>query len=207
MRVGPEAAENEVVLAFVQAEFDAQPFSLARQILGQLVGADALKRFVEQPNLGDPVEDFTRAFALALGRGYGLATLLFTGFPTDVRWMRLALTREELGLCRYLNMEEPRTWKDLSADSFLVRDGAANLDEVEVGVNDKIRGIVAHLKAEEVVPEIVIVGEESGGPYVLLEGHARATAHFLSFPESGELEVIAGHSNGMARWAFWHTSN
>ena len=75
--------------------------------------------------LDDPAENRARKNALAMVRGYGVNTYLFTNFPTDATWIRLACTRDDIGAMKYANHP---TWITLSHGSRLVRDGAANVE-------------------------------------------------------------------------------
>lgn len=195
------ASEDEMILAFVQAEFDTERFQAARNFLEPLFSGD-LRAIVDHPRLDDSEQTLARKVGLAIARGYPHGAI-FTGLPADIEWIRVALTRDDLGSLSYLHQENPG-WRHLSGGSLLVRDGAANVDRVEVGpVNSSIRAIEQELRNGRTYPEMIVVAEAPDARHVLFEGHTRATAYVRTLSDDDEVEVIAGYSPQISDWYFY----
>jgi hypothetical protein len=194
--IGP-VAEDEMILAFLSAEFHSPRFKAA---IRQALGGDAAP--IYWPRLNDDAENARRRQALGAVRGYGTGQYLFRNFPGDVEWYRIALTRDDLGAVMYANYP---TWVWLSGGSRLVRDGAANVDAIQVpeNANENIRAVARELRGGPSYPEMILVADSPGGQLVLVEGHTRATAYFLTSAPPDEIEVLAGYSASMAHWAFY----
>ena len=91
--VGP-SSEDEMIATFLRAELESGRWSgpIADALRGH--GADA--RLFTSAALTSPEENALRRRILDETRGYGRREGLFAGFPDDVRWDRVVLTREEL---------------------------------------------------------------------------------------------------------------
>ena len=113
------SSEDEMVLAFLQAEVDSPRFGRsARKAVGDM-------NLVSNPRLDEPHENARRRTALQRYRGYGSNDWLFRGFPTEAaRWERVRLTRDDLGGLLYAKAPE---WVLLSRGSRLVADGAEHV--------------------------------------------------------------------------------
>jgi hypothetical protein len=195
--------EDEMLLAFVQAEFATEHFDLARKVLGVGFGGDPdfdTSFLADRSNLGDPAGCLARKIAVALARGYGLNLGLFRGFPTDVGWVRVRVTRGELGAFRYIN--DP-TWVAPEEDFRLVRDGPAL---AVPGVRDQV---IASIRAFERgvaegrhYPELIAVAESPDKTHILVEGHKRATAYFRTPPPDSQVEMIVGYSPNVSGWFY-----
>ncbi len=186
-----------MILAFLRAEYHSPRFkALIRRALGG--NADLLHR----PRLDDAAENRARKAALAAVRGYGNNEYLFRGFPSDVEWTLVSLTRDELGDLLYANYP---TWVELSGGTRAIRDGAKNVDLINVReeANTNIRAVVREVASGRQYPPLIFAGECSTTGLVLVEGHTRATAYFLEMPEGAEIEVIVGSSGAMRSWAFY----
>jgi hypothetical protein len=197
MRLIASASEEEMVLAFLQAEFRSPRFkSDVRRLLGG--DADLLYR----PRLNDNVENEKRKQVLAAYRGFGRDDALFRGFPTSVEWNRLTLGPDEIGEMLYANY---RTWVDLSGGTRLVRDGAANVGLVEVGenANENILAVERDVRSGRTFPELIAAASSAEDTHVLVEGHSRATAYVRAADFDAEFEVIAAHSPAVAEWVFF----
>jgi hypothetical protein len=195
VRVIAPITEDEMVLAFLRAEVDSSSFgSTVLAILGS-------RKPIDEPDGGDDSENRLRRNALAHYRGYGRNSVLFTGFPTDVSWETVALTRSELGEVRYLNY---RTWVEFSG-SRLVKDGAANVECLPGAdnVNTIILDIEHDLRKGGESAPIILVGQRRGDSLIILEGCKRATAYYRALPEDGELVAIAGYSESLSDWGFF----
>jgi hypothetical protein len=162
-------------------------------------GADA--RLVTSAVLTDVDANALRLRILDETRGYGRREGLFADFPHDLRWDRVALTREELAAVRYIDYDY---WVELSGGSRLPRDAA---ERIRAGVrvfgvpNDGFLDAANALVARAPWPELILVSAVAEGGDVVLEGHVRLTACALA-PEAvpAEVEALRGVSSGIAEW-------
>ena len=206
------ASEDEMILAWVRGDYCSKQCwgEIMRRVLGNEV------RYIDhRARTDDDAQNLDRKHALTCARGYGIGKGLFSRFPSHLHWIRLALSNDELGGLLYLDHKD---WRVLSEESLLVRDGAQNVDRVEVqhGVNDKIRGIAQALQNGQTCPKIpgierefqngrtysepIIVAEDRDAPHTILEGHGRATAYHRVLSRDSEFEVIAGYSPDLTPW-------
>lgn len=198
-RLGPSSV-NEMIAAFVQAEFDSARFGRAYQFVLQSTGRN--RSIIDHPDTTNADENRIRHGMLARVRGYPKATL-FTRFPKKVTWHLLEFTSEEVGQFWYANW---KTWITLSGGTRLVADGAANVDRIEVieegtTVNDNIKAVAKRLRNGETFPKIIVVGQRLQLPLVVIEGHTRATAYALVGPDTvTRVRVIAAISHQMDGW-------
>ena len=118
-------------------------------------------------------------------------TGLFNGFPDDVVWERVALTRDEVLGILYIDWD---WWLRVSKGTRL----ATVAVEVQ-GRDDGDRAIAA---AVDTNPELIVVTDRPHSKLVLLEGHVRLTA-YAAFPEylPAELELYLGTSPTIADWS------
>ena len=200
MKLLDQVADDVMVAAFVKAEFDSARFGEHyRQIL-QGLGGDR-GRVIDHPDTTNSEANDQRRTLLRGVRGYGIGTALFTGWPTDVQWWRARVELDDLAGLRYADYS---TWVDLSKGSRLIGDGAANVDTVIVGenANANINAVAAGVTSGRRFPELIFVAETSEGPFVLVEGHARATAYVIA-GEPDPVEVLVGVSPDIQSWIFW----
>lgn len=118
---------------------------------------------------------------------------LFAGFPDDVAWKRVALTREEVLGILYINWD---WWRTVSKGTRLATVAA------EVQGRDEGDRTVAGAAATN--PELIAVTDPPRSKLVLLEGHVRLTA-YAAFPGllPDELAVYLGVSRRIGRWCQW----
>jgi hypothetical protein len=213
--VGP-SSEDEMVLAFLQAEVDSPRFGhVARKAVGDM-------NLVASPRLDEPRENARRRTALQRYRGFGSNDFLFRGFPAEVAtWERLRLTRDDLGGLLYAKAP---AWVLLSRGSRLVADGAEHVgvDAVPTSpeiaasasavgwppreldtpewrekvreASEGIEAVKEELGTGRVYPETIIFSEGRRSPYIIAEGHTRATAQFLHMDAADEVEVLVGYA-------------
>jgi hypothetical protein len=218
-----QSSEEEMVLAFLQAEVDSPRFGNdARKAVGDM-------NLVSNPHLGEPRENARRRTALQRYRGFGSNDLLFRGFPAEVAtWERVRLTRDDLGGLLYAKAP---AWVLLSRGSRLVAEGAEHVgvDAVpsapeiaasaaavgwpprELGTpewrakvreaSDGIEAVKKELGTGLVYPETIIFSEGRNAPHIIAEGHTRATAQFLHMDAADEVEVLVGYAP-LADWVF-----
>jgi hypothetical protein len=197
VRVTRPVSEDEMILAFLQAECDAPRW---KAWIAEALGGDLTP--ITTPNLEDDEQNAMRRHALGQYRGYGRDGYIFRGFPADTEWFAATVTCAELAAFRYLNH---KTFIELSQGSRLVGDGAANLDVVtaQEGLNDRIRGLRDAVEAGRRFPALIAVAHARDVPPVLIEGNTRATAYVLALPAEDEVAVISGYSAGLQTWPFY----
>ncbi|MDP9223865.1 MAG: hypothetical protein M3P18_08415 [Actinomycetota bacterium] len=218
MRVVGPSSEEEMVLAFLQAEVYSPRFrEFARAALGDM-------SLVYNPRLDDAVQNTRRRQALQDYRGFGRNEALFRGFPEHAAtWERMSLTREDLGGLRYANAPE---WVLLSRGSRLVSDGAKHVGQgavpssaeivaiaTAVGwpakeldtptwrnkvreASDSIATVQRDLGTGRTYAPVIIFAESRDAQHIVAEGHTRATAYFLHLGTEGSdaLEAIVGYA-------------
>ena len=189
-----------MVAAFVRAEFDSARFKAGyRDGLRALgVGRGGL---IDNADLANQKANQRRRFLLRF-RGYP-DDFLFRGWPSGVEWRSVRLSLDELATTRYANYD---TWIRLSGGTRLIREGAANVDKITVAenANAHIKSVANLVREGLRFPELILVGRSLDQPFVLMEGHTRATAYLLAgAPDS--VDCLLGTSPGMAGWAWWGT--
>jgi hypothetical protein len=196
MDLGP-TTEDQMILAFIQAEIDSPRFG--KTYADILQNSKLSRTLIDNPNIGSSSESQIRRELLRLVRGYGSDSYLFRGFPMDTTWRRFALEAGDYRLLLYANHP---TWTGLSAGTRLVIDGARNIDIIVAPENASanIKAVAARLREGKRYPELIAVeGEE--GILILVEGHTRATAYVVAQFEP--IEIIVGTSRNMSGWAYY----
>lgn len=185
-----------MILAFLQAELQSPRF---QSYYPMVQGYDRERLVFVEPRLDDPVENDLRKQLLAAVRGFGASTLLFPGFPTEVRWLRVAYTVEEVGAMKYANWP---TWNTLTGGSRLVRDGAANVATVSTDEDTRgnVEGVQRAVASGQVLAELILAAKREDEIPVVIEGHTRATAYVRELTSDVEIEAILGVSDRMAHW-------
>lgn len=188
-----------MIATFLRAEYDSERW-------GQAI-ADALGRhgaragLVAAPVLADPAANAVRRAILDETRGYGRREGLFAGFPGDVRWQRVCLTRDELAAVRYIDYDY---WVELSGGSRRPADAAERIRSgarVFGVANDGFLEAAHSLRTGARWPELILVSAAAEGENVVLEGHVRLTAAALAADfVPMETEVLRGVSPRFADW-------
>jgi hypothetical protein len=81
------------------------------------------------PDWQNAQENALRRTILGAYRGYGRNEDYFIGFPADVRWERVTLTKQELEQVRYIEYDY---WVELAGGTRMAVDGAKNAREGKV---------------------------------------------------------------------------
>lgn len=212
MRMIRPIGEAEMVALFLATEYPSP--RIHQQILQVLQREGWSPSIIEQPNLRDGQENAQRRSILGAYRGYGQNTDYvgglplnvqytdyFEGFPLDVQWERAMLSKQELEQVKYIEYDY---WVELSSGSRLPRDGARNIlagYEVFGVSNQGVLQMAEAFRSGARFPTLILVGKNRESPLVVLEGHMRLTAMFLS-PEClpAELEVMVGFSEQIENW-------
>jgi hypothetical protein len=198
VRLISDATVDEMVLAFLRAEANSTRWGNAF--------ANLDRRLIDEPDLRDAAQNAARADALAAHRGdITTRTGFFSGLPLDTKWQRWALTLVELGDISYANYV---TWIKLSGGTRRIRDGAANVQRLQVyedhDINAGIRAAARSIDEGKPMAELIAVSQGAyGRDLVLLEGHTRATAYLITKHPPAEVDLLVGWSTTMDRWAWF----
>ena len=191
------ATEDEMVLCFLRAERNSPRWREA--LAGRIGGRWYL---LDQPDLQDEAQNEDRRTVLGY-RGYGLNDYLFRGFPDDVEWWFVRMTRAEVGDLMF----GQGICDELTEGTRLVSVAAKNASTVECkgdapGLNEGIARVLELDSDGASLEPLVIVSTSPADQHVLVEGYSRACA-YASRPEGPDVEAFAGYSTGIAHWAFW----
>ncbi len=189
-----------MIAVFLRGELTSDRFGPALVEGLRRCGADA--RLLTSPDLDDDTENALRRTLLDETRTYGRREGLFDGFPGDVRWDRVALTRDELAAVRYIDYSY---WLELSGGTRKPADAAARIRsgaEVFGVPNDGFFALAGAFAAGADWPELIVVSARPEGGDIVLEGHVRLTAMMLATDAiPGEIEVLRGVSAQMVDWS------
>jgi len=198
------ASEDQVILAWLQAEIDSIEFQ--QYIVGDPPNPAFLSlalKAARSPNLRDSEQNVLRRRIITQAHGFGEGTGKFEGLANDIKWRRLRLLPQEVAEMQYANAGG--AWALLAPATRKVAEGVTNVGHVFTG--DATNMLVLSLAAaichlEKKVPPVVAL-RRPDGRLVILEGHTRATAIVLEshrFPRGAE--VYAGESPSVAAWPF-----
>ncbi len=191
--------EDEMIAAFLYAELHSPRFKEKVETYLRQYAVD--RRLIQAPDLHDEQENAMRRAILGAYRDYGQGWGYFEGFPEQLRWERIGLTRQEVEQVKYIEYDY---WVELSGGSRLARDGARRaLAGIDVfGLSSKyFVDIAKALRQGAQFPTLIFVGRDEESSFVVLEGHTRLTAYLIA-PEClpAELEVIVGFSEQITQW-------
>jgi hypothetical protein len=197
VRVIGDSGEDEMVACFLLAELTSRRFGAG--IRRALAAAGESEHLLTDADLADPVANRARRDLLTATRGYGENRDVFEDFPARVRWIRAALTPDELARVRYI---EYSYWNELSGGSRLPGDAAKRIQAGGrvFGVSNRrfVTAARAVRRGERFSP-LILAGRRRD-TLVCLEGHLRLTAYALAgFPV--EVECLVGTARAMDRWA------
>jgi len=188
-----------MVAVFLRGELGSDRFGPG--VVEALRSRGATAALVTAPDLADAAENALRREVLDETREYTRRVGLFGGFPRDVAWSRVGLTRDEVAAVRYIDWSY---WLELSGGSRLPSDAAtrisAGIEAYGVG-NGGFLELADALRRGAEWAELILVSSTAVGGDVVLEGHARLTAMALA-PDAlpRELEVLRGVSPAMGEW-------
>jgi hypothetical protein len=198
IELGP-ATEHEMILAFLKAEVDASRYRDTVQRCLEIVGFTR-QELIDRPNLSDERQNQARLRILQTFRGYGRNQYLFTGFPRDAVWRRVALEPHEFNRLRYAREEH---WLAFSDNTRKPSQVLVNLSSGKVPPedSDRILSIQRALSQGKRFPEL-IAAEGQNGDLILIEGHSRATAYVAClFNEPIAMFLVS--SPTMHLWVFY----
>ncbi len=196
------SSEDEMIALFLRAELSSSRYG--DQVGEQLRRAGLDRRIILEPDLADDWENAQRRAILRAYRDYGNNTGLFDGFPTSVRWERATLSAVELARVKYIDYDY---WVELSGGSRLAVDAARRINAgiTVFGVsNDGFVALAKAVAAGVKLPELIVVTATDESDLVVLEGHVRLTAYFLSAGgPPPEVEVLIGYSPDFIHWGLY----
>jgi hypothetical protein len=199
-----EASEDQVILAWLQAEIESSDFQAF--IIGNPpnpANLSAALKAARSPDLRDDQQNALRREIIGSLYGFGKGSGTFEGLGNDIRWRRFRLSTAEVGEMLYARQEG--AWQLLSPVTRKVVEGATNVGHVFTGdgTNMVVLSLASGLcHSEKKVPEIIAL-RRPDGVFVILEGHARATAIVLEahrFPNG--VHAYIGDGPSVANWPY-----
>jgi hypothetical protein len=201
MRIIRGSSEAEVVAVFLRAELDSPRYGERIRELLPAAGLDECALLA--PELEDAEANARRARVLEEHRAWLRRDGVFGGFPEEVDWALVGLTRDEVLGVLYISWD---WWLHASGGTRLPLDAAARIRAGEVPGSsvEWHEQIAARLRSKDPPPELIVASTPDLSRLVALEGHVRLTAYAL-FPDDlpEELPVYLGTSEHMSSWALF----
>ena len=199
-----EASEDQVILAWLQAEIESPDFQA--YLIGNPPNPANLSlalKAARTPDLHDETQNQLRRQIITSTYGFGTGAGSFEGLGQDLTWKRFRLTTDEVSEMLY--MRRDGAWRLLSPVTRKVAEVATNVGHVFTG--DSTNMVVLSLASglchsDKKVPEIIALRRPDGA-LVILEGHARATAIFLEAHryQHGVFAYV-GEGASIANWPY-----
>ena len=198
------ATEDQVVLAWLQAEIESPDFQA--YLIGNPpnpANLSAALKAARSPDLRNDEQNAYRRDLISSIYGFGQGKGSFEGLGPDIVWHRFKLTAEEVGEMLYARRSG--SWQLLAPVTRKVAEGATNVGHVFTG--DSTNMVVLSLASgichsDKKLPELIAL-RRPDGLFVLLEGHARATAVVLEahrFPNG--VQVYVGDGPSVSNWLY-----
>lgn len=168
-----------MVAAFLQAEIDSSRWR--ENILGRLPHHQLTEDMLRSPDVTDPTQNARRSDLLGRFRGWRRNTHLFRGWPDGLQWSLVAFSKNDLPNIFYAKAGE---WEELSRKTFRLTVGANRIKGGDPSISSdvpvaEIRGIEKAMRQGSALPAPIAIGSSDGTTVVMVEGHARMTAHAL----------------------------
>jgi hypothetical protein len=200
------ASDDQVILAWLQAEIESPPFQ--SYLIGDPPKPSHLARglaLARNPDLDNAEHNAERRRIIASAHGFGRGALIFAGLEDDVTWRRVRATIADVAAMLYSNRNA--TWTTLAPATRTVAEGAANAARVFAGDGTNMHilslaRIICHANPTPGLSELICIRLPDGGISVL-EGHTRATAMVLeghTLPDG--IEAYIGDSPSIKNWAY-----
>jgi hypothetical protein len=194
-----DISEEEMIAVYLQSEFHSLRFRPAIEAYLQRERIDP--HVLQVPDWQNAHENALRRTILGAYRGYGRNEDYFMGFPADVHWERVTLTKQELEQVRYIEYDY---WVELSGGTRMAVDGAKNARAGKVVFQVSSDGLVSlanELRPGAQFPTLILVAKDVNAYRVVMEGHVRLTAYLIAAEYlPSELEVILGYSEHITDW-------
>ncbi|MHB8612006.1 MAG: hypothetical protein ACYDAL_06205 [Candidatus Dormibacteraceae bacterium] len=199
------ATENQVILAWLQAEIESVSFQqyLAGEPPNPVYLAQAL-RAARSPNIRDADQNELRRKIIVKTHGFGLGLKSFEGLANDIQWRRARVTSHEVGEMLYASGHP--AWTALAPVTRKVAEGASNVGHVFTGDQTNMLVLALALRIADsnpppALPEIICL-RRPDSQLVIMEGHTRATAIMLEAHRIPQVNVYIGASPSVASWAY-----
>ena len=199
------ATENQVILAWLQAEIESVAFQqyLAGEPPNPVYLAQAL-RAARSPNLRDADQNELRRKIVVKTHGFGLGLKSFEGLANDIQWRRARVTSHEVGEMLYASGHA--AWTALAPATRKVAEGASNVGHVFTGDQTNMLVLALALRIADsnpapALPEIICL-RRPDSQLVIMEGHTRATAIMLEAHRIPQVNVYVGTSPSVSGWAY-----
>lgn len=202
MKILRDISEDEFIATFLKYEITSKRFG--ERITKQLNIDNKDTYIITNPDLNNTKDNEYRKTMLGICRGYNKNLDIFEGFPQDIVWKQVLLTKEELRDIKYIDYDY---WIELSKGTRSPADAAKTIKEgVEVFriSNDRYFNAVEHFKNGGTFGPLIFVCNSKKDKLVLLEGHLRTTTYFLEpdlIPQ--EIECIMGVSDNIEKWSLY----
>jgi hypothetical protein len=201
-----EVSDDEVILAWLQAEIESPGFQT--YIVGDppkpanLSHAMTLAR---KPDLENAEQNAQRREIIAAVHGFGRGAMIFAGLSNDITWRRVRVTVSDVAAMFYSNRNAG--WTTLAPATRTVAEGADNAARVFTGDDTNMHILslartICHAEPAPILSELICLRLLDGGISVM-EGHARATAMVMEghrLPDG--VEAFVGDSPTIANWAY-----
>jgi len=192
LELGP-ASEDQIVLAFVQAEIESPRWRPHYLTSLKMRGLDR-GLVIDAADLTDAQANQNRKLILSDVRGYGRGQALFERFPRDTAWRRVLVELFDYNGLKCISKDGD--WAKLTDGSRLIRDAVSNLNAVP-RVRDDVQATVDKIKQGRQLAELILVEDNRDG-LVIVEGHTRATAY--AFLSHRPFTAFVGTSPAMTQW-------
>src|SRR6202162_2680285 len=120
------ATEDQVILAWLQAEIDSVGFQ--QYLVGEPANPVYLARALtaaRKPDLRDADQNELRRRIIVKTHGFGLGIKSFEGLANDIQWRRARATSHEIGEMR--SASEHPAWAALAPGTRQVAEGASHV--------------------------------------------------------------------------------
>ncbi len=199
-----ESSENEMIALFLQTEAKSPRYrDKILQIISDM-GVDS--SIVIDPNIKSDEENALRKEILSRFRGFGKDKEIFDGFPKNVRWVWVNLTKNDLYKVKYINYSY---WIGLSGGSRLAKDAAENIRKGVEIFNVKNDGFIEGARyalAGNSFPPMILVSDYENENIIVLEGHLRLTAYMLvpdAIPDNLKVMVGYAEKEELMKWSLY----
>ncbi len=200
------ASDDQVILAWLQAEIESPPFR--SYLIGDPPKPSHLARGIalaRNPDLDNVEHNAERRRIIASAHGFGRGALIFAGLKDDIAWRRVRASIADVAAMLYSNRNA--TWTTLAPATRTVAEGASNAALVDTGddMNMHILSLartICHAEPAPFVAELICL-RLADGSISLLEGHTRATAIVLEGHKlPNGIEAYIGDSPSINNWAY-----
>ena len=199
-------SDDNVVLAWLQAEIESPPFQA--YLIGDPPKPSHLARalaLARNPDLDNAEHNAERRRIIAAAHGFGRGALIFAGLEDDIAWRRARASTAEVAAMLYSNRNA--TWTTLAPATRRVAEGASNAAKLFTGDDMNLHilslaRIICHADPAPELSPLLCLRMPDGG-ISLLEGHTRATAIVLEghkLPQG--VEAFIGESPSIKSWAY-----